>query len=56
MKRFSSVQPDYLIANVLMTHALLIHLRSANMEEAIARMRFFVDGMDLSLGTKETAA
>jgi len=30
VKSLSSVQPDDLIANVLMTHALLIHLRSAN--------------------------
>jgi hypothetical protein len=53
VRRFSSVESGDLIANVLMTHALLVHLRSVNVEEAVRRMQSYVDGLDLTLSPRK---
>ncbi len=55
VRRFSATVSNDEIAGVLTSRALLVHLRSTNLEEAIRRMRFSVDAIEQAWSSKKVA-
>jgi len=51
VRRFSPTVSNDEIAGVLTSRAMLVQLRSTNVEEAIRRMRFSVDALEESWGS-----
>ena len=46
VRRFSPTVSNDEIAGVLISRAMLIHLRTTNTDEAVRRMRFSVDALE----------